>query len=96
MVETYQFLSSAVIALSLWTLSLSHIRHNRSNCNSVLRYFTDIFIFLVLLFLFLILNAMYPCGPGCRESRFADQAALEFSDPPASLSRVLGGIRGWP
>jgi hypothetical protein len=67
---------------------------------SVLRWYVDWCSLLTLSsisFSFLILvfrDRVSLYSPGCPGTHSVDQAGLELRNPPASASRVLGGIKG--
>jgi hypothetical protein len=48
------------------------------------------FFLFVCLFVCLFWDRVSLCSPGCPGTHFVDQAGLEFRNPPASASRVLG------
>jgi hypothetical protein len=49
------------------------------------------YLFQVVHFFFLIFrDRVSLCSPGCPRTHSVDQAGLEFRNPPASASRVLG------
>lgn len=80
-VEISQLFSSTAMFSSLPTLSLSHIRYSRNDCYLVLRHFTVLsLLFFLFCFCFDFEDKISLCGPGCPKNRFADQAALEFSE----------------
>jgi hypothetical protein len=53
----------------------------------LLVWFVSLFLFL---FLFLFRDRVSLCSPGCPGTHLVDQAGLEFRNPPASASQVLG------
>jgi hypothetical protein len=50
----------------------------------------DFFVCLFFVFVFVFLDRVSLCSPGCPGTHFVDQAGLELRNPPASASQVLG------
>ena len=55
----------------------SHIREGSGQC-------------VIYLFILDFRDRVSLCSPGCPGTHFVDQAGLEFRNPPASASQVLG------